>query len=70
MPYPDGAFDLVLAATVLHEMPPEVRGTVLDEMRGVLRRDERVPGQVLRHGKQALMTSSSGLRRELPLLSQ
>ena len=70
MPYPDGAFDLVLAATVLHEMPPEVRGTVLDEMRRVLRPDERVPGQVLRHGKQALMTSSSGLRRELPLLSQ
>ena len=69
MPYPDGAFDLVLAATVLHEMPPEVRGTVLDEMRRVLRPDERVPGQVLRHGKQALMTSSSGLRRELPLLS-
>ncbi|WP_424074371.1 class I SAM-dependent methyltransferase, partial [Mycobacterium sp.] len=67
MPYPDGAFDLVLAATVLHEMPPEVRGTVLDEMRRVLRPDERVPGQVLRHGKQALMTSSSGLRRELPL---
>ena len=32
------------------------------------RPDERVPGQVLRHGKQALMTSSSGLRRELPLL--
>jgi hypothetical protein len=29
-----------------------------------------MPGQVLRHGKQALMTSSSGLRRELPLLSQ
>ena len=26
------------------------------------RPDERVPGQVLRHGKQALMTSSSGLR--------
>ena len=55
---------------MLHEMPPEVRGTVLDEMRRVLRPDERVPGQVLRHGKQALMTSSSGLRRELPLLSQ
>lgn len=34
------------------------------------RPDERVPGQVLRHGKQALMTSSSGLRRELPVLSQ
>ncbi len=32
MPYLDGSFDLVLAATVLHEMLPEVRGTVLDEM--------------------------------------
>ncbi len=42
MPYPDGAFDLVLAATVLHEMPPEVRGTVLDEMKRVLRPDGRI----------------------------
>ena len=42
MPYPDGAFDLVLAATVLHEMPPEVRGTVLDEMKRVLRPDGRM----------------------------
>ena len=42
MPYPDGAFDLVLAATVLHEMGPEVRGTVLDEMKRVLRSDGRM----------------------------
>lgn len=42
MPYPDGAFDLVLAATVLHEMLPEVRGTVLDEMKRVLRPDGRM----------------------------
>jgi ubiquinone/menaquinone biosynthesis C-methylase UbiE len=42
MPYPDGAFDLVLAATVLHEMLPEVRGTVLDEMERVLRPDGRM----------------------------
>ncbi len=42
MPYPDGAFDLVLAATVLHEMGPEVRGTVLDEMKRVLRPDGRM----------------------------
>ncbi len=42
MPYPDGAFDLVLAATVLHEMDPEVRGSVLDEMKRVLRPDGRM----------------------------
>ncbi len=42
MPYPDGAFDLVLATTVLHEMPPEARGTVLDEMKRVLRPDGRM----------------------------
>ncbi len=42
MPYPDGAFDLVMAATVLHEMLPEVRGTVLDEMKRVLRPDGRM----------------------------
>ncbi len=42
MPYPDAAFDLVLAATVLHEMLPEVRGIVLDEMKRVLRPDGRM----------------------------
>lgn len=42
MPYPDRAFDLVLATTVLHEMPPEVRGDALGEMRRVLRTDGRI----------------------------
>lgn len=42
MPYPDGAFDLVLAATVFHEMGPEVRRAVLDEMKRVLRPDGRM----------------------------
>jgi ubiquinone/menaquinone biosynthesis C-methylase UbiE len=37
MPYPDRAFDLVLAATVLHEMPPAVRAAALGEMKRVLR---------------------------------
>ena len=37
MPYPDRAFDLVLAATVLHEMPPAVRTAALGEMKRVLR---------------------------------
>ncbi len=42
MPYSDRAFDLVLATTVLHAMLPEVRGTVLDEMKRVLRPDGRM----------------------------
>jgi SAM-dependent methyltransferase len=37
MPYPDRTFDLVLAATVLHEMPPQVRTAALGEMKRVLR---------------------------------
>ncbi len=37
LPYPDRAFDLVLAATVLHEMPPRARTAALGEMKRVLR---------------------------------
>lgn len=37
MPYPDQAFDLILAATVLHEMPPRTRAAALGEMKRVLR---------------------------------
>ncbi len=37
MPYPDHSFDLVLAATVLHEMPPQARAAALGEMKRVLR---------------------------------
>jgi ubiquinone/menaquinone biosynthesis C-methylase UbiE len=37
MPYPDQAFGLVLAATVLHEMPPRTRAAALNEMKGVTR---------------------------------
>lgn len=42
MPYPDGAFDLILATTVLHEMPPQVRAAVLGEMKRVLRAGGRI----------------------------
>lgn len=42
MPYPDRAFDLVLAATVLHEMPPVVRTAALAEMKRVLRPGGRI----------------------------
>jgi ubiquinone/menaquinone biosynthesis C-methylase UbiE len=52
MPYSDRAFDLVLAATVLHEMPPMVRIATLGEMKRVLRPSGRMllidfaPGRV------------------------
>jgi ubiquinone/menaquinone biosynthesis C-methylase UbiE len=42
MPYPDGAFDLILATTALHEMPPQVRAAVLGEMKRVLRAGGRI----------------------------
>lgn len=42
MPYPGQSFDLVLAATVLHEMPPAVRTATLGEMKRVLRPGGRI----------------------------
>ena len=42
LPYPDQAFDLVLASTVLHEMPPGTRAAALGEIRRVLRPGGRV----------------------------
>ena len=42
MPYPGQAFDLVLAATVLHEMPAGERAAALGEMRRVLRPGGRI----------------------------
>lgn len=42
MPYPERAFDLVLAATVLHEMAREVRTAALGEMKRVLRPGGRI----------------------------
>lgn len=42
MPYPDRVFDLVLAATVLHEMSPVVRTAALTEMKRVLRPGARI----------------------------
>ena len=36
LPFPDGVFHRVLASLVLHEMAPEVRPAVLDEMTRVL----------------------------------
>lgn len=42
MPYQDEAFDLVLATTVLHEMPPAVREAAVSEMTRVLRADGRI----------------------------
>ena len=42
LPYPDHTFDLVLAATVLHEMSPQVRTAALSEMKRVLRPGGRI----------------------------
>ncbi len=42
MPYPDHTFDLVLAATVVHEMAPRDREAALGEMKRVLRPGGRI----------------------------
>jgi ubiquinone/menaquinone biosynthesis C-methylase UbiE len=42
LPYPDQAFDLVLASTVLHELSPGARAAALGEIRRVLRPGGRV----------------------------
>lgn len=42
LPYPDQAFDLVVASTVLHEMSPAARAATLGEIRRVLRPDGRI----------------------------
>ena len=42
LPYADQAFDLVLASTVLHEMPAGARAAALGEIRRVLRPGGRV----------------------------
>ena len=42
LPYPDQAFDLVLASTVLHEMSFGARAATLAEMRRVLRPGGRI----------------------------
>jgi demethylmenaquinone methyltransferase/2-methoxy-6-polyprenyl-1,4-benzoquinol methylase len=42
MPYRDGSFDLVVAFLTLHEMPPGVRESVMDEMARVAGADGRL----------------------------
>ena len=42
LPYPDGAFDLVLATLVLHEIDPAARLAVLEDMVRVLHREGRI----------------------------
>ena len=42
MPYRDDSFDLVVAFLTLHEMPPEVREAVMDEMLRVAGQDGRL----------------------------
>jgi ubiquinone/menaquinone biosynthesis C-methylase UbiE len=50
MPYADGAFDLIIAATVLHEMLPETRDVVLREMRRTLLANGRIMLIDFEHG--------------------
>ncbi len=42
MPYQDGKFDLVISMLSLHEMPPQTRSGVLDEIERVLKPDGRI----------------------------
>ena len=42
MPYEDNKFDLVISMLSLHEMPPETRSTVLNEIKRVLKNDGRI----------------------------
>jgi ubiquinone/menaquinone biosynthesis C-methylase UbiE len=42
MPYPNKKFDLITMTTVLHEMPQDVRSSVLNEMKRVLKEDGRI----------------------------
>jgi ubiquinone/menaquinone biosynthesis C-methylase UbiE len=42
MPYEDGFFDLVISMLTLHEMAPEIRSSVLQEMKRVLKASGRI----------------------------
>lgn len=42
LPYPDGMFDLVIAALTLHEMPPQTRMEVVGECKRVVRSGGRI----------------------------
>jgi ubiquinone/menaquinone biosynthesis C-methylase UbiE len=42
MPYEDGKFDLVISMLSLHEMSPDTRSTVLNEIKRVLKSDGRL----------------------------
>jgi ubiquinone/menaquinone biosynthesis C-methylase UbiE len=42
LPYPDASFDLVLAATLLHELDPDTRTAALAEMSRVRSDDDRI----------------------------
>jgi ubiquinone/menaquinone biosynthesis C-methylase UbiE len=42
MPYGDEKFDLVISMLTLHEMSPETRSVVLDEIKRVIKKDGRI----------------------------
>jgi ubiquinone/menaquinone biosynthesis C-methylase UbiE len=50
MPFDGGSFDLVLACLTLHEMPREVRGSVVSEMARVAANDGRIVFVDFHHG--------------------
>ena len=41
LPFPDATFDLVIAASILHELEPSTAGQVVEEVRRALRPDGR-----------------------------
>jgi ubiquinone/menaquinone biosynthesis C-methylase UbiE len=68
LPYPDGSFDLVVAATLLHELGETVRQAALREMARVLANDGRVLVIDFRRG--ALRAPRGWLLRGFSLLAE
>lgn len=42
MPYPDGKFDLATCMLALHEMDPDIRSAVVEEMKRVIKSEGRI----------------------------
>lgn len=42
LPYPDNRFDLIMMTLVLHEMPPNIRPVVIDELKRTLKENGRI----------------------------
>jgi demethylmenaquinone methyltransferase/2-methoxy-6-polyprenyl-1,4-benzoquinol methylase len=68
LPYPDGRFDLVVAATLLHELDETTRRAALEEMARVLADDGRV--LVIDFHRGALRLPKGWLLRGFSLLTE